>query len=55
MKVLIYNPFKHNLMMKNIRLVIDTGHLNTHHVQFACYIALLTKSRLTGIFMKNEP
>lgn len=41
--------------MKNIRLVIDAGHFNTHHVQFACYVALLTKSRLNGIFMKNEP
>ncbi|MBO9616991.1 MAG: universal stress protein [Dyadobacter sp.] len=41
--------------MKNIRLVIDAGHLNTHHVQFACYVASLTQSRLTGIFMQNVP
>jgi len=41
--------------MKNIRLVIDAGHLNTHHVQFACYLASLTQSRLTGIFMQNAP
>lgn len=41
--------------MKNIRLVIDAGHLNTHHVQFACYLASLTRSRLTGIFMQNAP
>lgn len=41
--------------MKNIRLVIDAGHLNIHHVQFACYIASLTQSRLTAIFMQNAP
>jgi len=41
--------------MKNIRLVIDAGHLNTHHVQFACYLASLTRSRLIGIFMQNAP
>lgn len=41
--------------MKNIRLVIDAGHLNTHHAQFACYLASLTRSRLTGIFMQNTP
>jgi nucleotide-binding universal stress UspA family protein len=41
--------------MKNICLVIDAGHLNTHHVQFACYVASLTQSRLTGIFMQNAP
>lgn len=39
--------------MKNIRLVIDSDRLNTHHIQFACYLASLTQSRLTGIFMHN--
>lgn len=41
--------------MKNIRLVIDAGHLSTDHIQFACYIASLTQSRLTAIFMQNAP
>ena len=41
--------------MKNIRLVIDADHFNTHHVQFACFVASLTQSRLTGIFMQNAP
>lgn len=40
--------------MKNIRLVIDADHLNPHQVQFACYIATLTQSRLTGVFIKND-
>nr|WP_295924417.1 universal stress protein [uncultured Dyadobacter sp.] len=41
--------------MKNIRLVIDSDHLNTQHIQFACYLASLTRSRLTGIFMYPAP
>lgn len=41
--------------MKNIRVVIDADHLNTHHAQFACYVARLTQSRLTGIFMLDTP
>lgn len=40
--------------MKNIRLVIDADHLNIDQIHFACYIASLSQSRLTGVFIKNN-
>jgi nucleotide-binding universal stress UspA family protein len=40
--------------MKNILLVIDGDHLNKENILFACYLAALTESRLTGIFLENN-
>jgi hypothetical protein len=40
--------------MKNILLVIDADHLNKENILFGCYLAALTESRLTGIFLENN-
>ncbi len=39
--------------MKKVLVAIDAKKLNTHMLDFACYIARLTHSRLTGIFLDN--
>ena len=39
--------------MKKIILAVDAVNLNTHTIDFACYLAKLTRSKLTGIFLEN--
>ena len=39
--------------MEKILLAIDSQNLDTNTLSFACYLALLTNSRLTGIFLEN--
>jgi nucleotide-binding universal stress UspA family protein len=41
--------------MKNILLAIHAEKLEMYAVDFACYLANLTHSRLTGVFLKNAP
>lgn len=40
--------------MKRILVAIDTKQVNVHLIDFACYIARLTHSRLTGVFLDAE-
>lgn len=40
--------------MKNIRIAIDADRLNPGDVRFGCYLASLSQSRLTGVFIKNN-
>src|ERR1700759_2683394 len=39
--------------MEKILLALDATNLNTHAIDFACYIARLTCSRLTGVFLEG--
>jgi nucleotide-binding universal stress UspA family protein len=39
--------------MEKILLAIDAAHLNMPAVEFACYIASLTNSKVTGVFLEN--
>lgn len=39
--------------MKKIILALDAAQINTKTIDFACYIARLTDSKLTGIFLEN--
>ena len=39
--------------MRKVLLAVDSLNLNMASIDFACYIALLTKSRLTGVFLEN--
>lgn len=39
--------------MRKILLAMDAQKVNNHAIDFACYIALLTKSKLTGVFLEN--
>jgi hypothetical protein len=39
--------------MEKILLAMDALSLNTNAIDFACYIARLTRSRLTGIFLEG--
>ena len=39
--------------MRKILLAIDAQHLSNKTIDFACYVAALTKSKLTGIFLEN--
>lgn len=39
--------------MKKIIVAIDANEVNMHVVDFACYIAKLTHSKLTGVFLSN--
>ena len=39
--------------MEKILLAMDAMNLNTNVIDFACYIARLTHSRLTGIFLEG--
>ncbi len=41
--------------MEKIILGIDARQINTKALYFACYIANLTRSKLTGIFLENLP
>lgn len=40
--------------MEKILLAMDAAHLNEKTIDFACYIAGLTRSRLTGVFLEGE-
>jgi len=39
--------------MRKILLAIDAQKIRSNAIDFACYVALLTKSRLTGVFLEN--
>lgn len=39
--------------MKKILLAIDAVNLNNNALEFACYLARLTRSKLTGVFLEN--
>jgi nucleotide-binding universal stress UspA family protein len=39
--------------MEKILLAIDAHQINTNVIDFACFIAKLTRSKLTGIFLDN--
>lgn len=39
--------------MEKILLTLDAQHINAQTVDFACYLARLTNSRLTGIFLED--
>ncbi len=39
--------------MEKILLALDAQNLNINSIDFACYLAKLTHSRLTGIFLEN--
>jgi len=40
--------------MEKILIGIDAQHINTKTLHFACYIAGLTNSKLTGVFLENQ-
>lgn len=39
--------------MNNILLAIDPEKLDPKHIHFGCYLAKLTQSKLTGVFLEN--
>ena len=39
--------------MRKILLAVDALNINTSSIDFACYIANLSKSKLTGVFLEN--
>lgn len=39
--------------MKKILIAVDPFHLNQSTLAFGCYLARLTKSRITGVFLEN--
>ncbi len=39
--------------MEKILLALDAVNLNTNAIDFACFIAKLTHSRLTGVFLEG--
>jgi hypothetical protein len=48
------NNFGHQIhFMENILLVLNGSKTDTNTVDFACYIANLTHSKLTGLFIEN--
>jgi nucleotide-binding universal stress UspA family protein len=47
-------PLRKNTMEK-ILLAMDGYKQNTYAVDFACYLAKLTRSRLTGVFLEGTP
>jgi hypothetical protein len=40
--------------MKKILLAIDAINLNINSLDFACFLARLTKSKITGVFLENR-
>jgi hypothetical protein len=40
--------------MKKMLLVIDATYVNTNTLDFACYLASLSHSKLTGVFLDNH-
>src|ERR1700678_2086704 len=47
-------PLRKNIMEK-ILLAMDGYKQNTYAIDFACYLARLTHSRLTGVFLEGTP
>src|SRR5580658_9222086 len=47
-------PLRKNTMEK-ILLAMDGYKQNTYAIDFACYLAKLTHSRLTGVFLEGTP
>ena len=41
--------------MAEILLAMDGYKQNTYAIDFACYLARLTHSRLTGVFLEGTP
>ncbi len=39
--------------MEKILLAIDSSNMNMNAIEFACYLAKLTKSKITGVFLEN--
>lgn len=39
--------------MEKILLAVNASQLNTQSLEFACYVARLTRSKLTGVFLEN--
>jgi hypothetical protein len=39
--------------MEKILLALDATNLNTHAIDFACYLGALTNSKITGVFLEN--
>ena len=39
--------------MKNIFLALDATNIDMSALDFACYLARLTRSKVTGIFLEN--
>ena len=39
--------------MEKILLAMDALNLNMNAIDFACYVAKLTRSRLTGVFLEG--
>ena len=39
--------------MEKILLAIDAINLDKNSLEFACYLAQLTKSKVTGVFLEN--
>jgi len=39
--------------MRKILLAMDAQKVNSNAIDFACFMALLTKSKLTGVFLEN--
>src|SRR5690349_11391004 len=39
--------------MEKILLAMDALHINTQAIEFSCYLARLTCSRLTGVFLED--
>ncbi|HVU58501.1 MAG TPA: universal stress protein, partial [Puia sp.] len=39
--------------MEKILLAMDAMHINTQTIEFSCYLARMTGSRLTGVFMED--
>jgi hypothetical protein len=47
------DSFGKTLIMEKIVLVIDSMNANPHSLDFACYLAGLTDSKVTGVFLEN--
>jgi hypothetical protein len=46
--------FDENIFMEKILLAIDSGNMNLNALDFTCYLARLTKSKVTGVFLDNS-
>jgi nucleotide-binding universal stress UspA family protein len=43
------------MFMEKILLAIDVENIDIPAIEFACYVATLSRSKLTGVFIGNEP
>jgi hypothetical protein len=48
-------PFTNHKIMQNILIAIDAEKPELRSINFGCYLARLTHSRLTGVFLENLP